>query len=719
MNDLDMKVKCMLKTMYIPLGLYRVYIAVLVFIACLLNSVVTYGEFDPKVLSESKHPYLICTAEELSRLREAYHSQSADRRVAAAYVKESERFIDGPIVFPPRGGQHNQWYQCDKCQIALKTIDETHHRCPKCGKIYSGPPYDDVIFSKQHSRNLHRMLTAAWAYAISGHEKYADYAAKVLLGYAGRYKNYPYHSASMETTSSWGRRAGGHLFEQTLNEASSLATTIGPAYDLIHDSEVLTQAQHNKIRQGLLLPMLNNIGRNKAGKSNWQIWHNAAMLWGGALVNEPEWIEKAINTEGNGFYYQMDVSVSKEGMWYENSWGYHFYTLSALVNMAETARHLGIDLWSDARLKRMFTLPVYYTMANGMLPRFGDDVNSSVKRIGRLLEPAYHAYQDPQMLPLLPDRPSLDAIKFGRSAQKETGLPELESMVFKDAGHAILRTHGRAELTAAMTFGPYGGFHGHYDKLSFVFFGFGGELGVDPGRARSQAYRLPIHTNWYKATISHNTVLVDGRSQKPASGKLRLFECENDYTVAAASCTEAYPGVEHTRWLVMTDIYLLIFDALESDTEHHFDWIYHNRGDKDVCDAARNDVKLTGKYTGGEYIRDCRQSITADMVRIRFENPNVTTYMTMVGLEDTVVTVGNGVGASINDRVPMTMIGRNGRSVYFAAVLEPVIAGSKPHVTGIRYDGENGSPTITVEKDRQADKVRILPDDRVQVTLSQ
>ena len=49
----------------------------------------------------------------------------------------------------------------------------------------------------------------------------------------------------------------------------------------------------------------------------------------------------------------------------------------------------------------------------------------------------------------------------------------LESMVFEDAGHAILRTRGDAGLTAAMTFGPYGGFHGHFDKLSFVFFGFG------------------------------------------------------------------------------------------------------------------------------------------------------------------------------------------------------------------------------------------------------
>jgi hypothetical protein len=563
------------------------------------------------------------------------------------------------------------------------------------------------------------MLTAAWAYAISREERFAEYAARVLLGYAERYEGYPYHSASLETTSSWGRKAGGHLFEQTLSEASSLATRIGPAYDLIHDCGVLSETEHKKIRNGLLLPMLNNIDNNKAGKSNWQTWHNAAMIWGGALIHEPAWIMKAIEDSGNGFSYQMDISVSKEGMWYENSWGYHFYTLSALVNMAETARHLGKDLWSDERLKRMFTLPIYYTMSNGMLPRFGDDVNSSVKRIGRLLEPAYHAYKDPQMLPLLGDRRNFEAVRLGRTIQSKADSPKLQSMVFEDAGHAILRTHAEAELTAAMTFGPYGGFHGHYDKLSFVYFGFGKELGVDPGRARSQAYRLPIHSNWYKATISHNTVLVDRKSQKPATGKLKMFECEDNYTVAVASCDGAYPGVEHTRRLVMTGAYLLIFDTLRSDVEHRFDWIYHNRGDKVICETARDSVDLADKYPGGEYIQNCKQGSTDATIRMRFENSDVTTYLTAAGQKDTMVTIGDGVGASITDRVPMTIIGRDGRNLQFAAVLEPVAGVTKPSVNGVRLSETGEYLTIMVERGLQTDRVKIFADDRVQVILSQ
>jgi len=696
----------------------RINLVVLMAMACFSAVGRVWAMPDQVVLPERGHPFLAATAEELSRLRQAYRGQGPEHAVATAYVREAKRFVDDPVTFPPRGGQHNQWYQCDACETALKTIDTTHHQCPKCKKIYSGPPYDDVMFSRKHSRNLGQMHTAAWAYAISGEEKFARYAAKVLLGYAKRYSQYPYHSASRETKSSWGRKAGGHLYEQTLTEASAFVRSIGPAYDLIHDSGVLSTAEHEQIRNGLLLPMLANLDRNKAGKSNWQTWHNAAMIWGGALVRDPAWIQKAIADPANGFSYQMEVSVSKEGMWYENSWGYHFYTLGALIDMAETSRRLGINLWSDERLKRMFTLPIQYTMANGMLPRFGDDVNSSVRHVAGLFEPAYHAYQDPQILPLLAEKPSFSSVLLDRPVHTRGESAALQSVVFEGAGHAILRSRGNARLTAAMTFGPYGGFHGHYDKLSFVLYGLDAELGVDPGRARSQAYRLPIHRNWYKATISHNTVLIDRQSQKPAAGKLHLFERQGDYTLVAAHCDAAYPGVDHTRWCLLTETYLLILDRLDSQTEHRMDWLYHNRGQRVVCDLARDAVDLAEAYAGGEYIQNATRGVTDETIRIRFEDADRVTYLTVAAEGGTDVTLGTGVGASVSDRVPMVMIGRHGRHVTFASVLEPVPTGAEPQVNDVRLERTDTGLTVTVPRRNRTDLIRISPDNGVSVSLA-
>lgn len=131
----------------------------------------------------SQHPVVACTGDELARLQAAYRGRGPQHDLVAKVVTAATRSISRPIDFPPRGGQHNQWYQCDRCQISLKTLDASRHECPQCKTVYSGEPYDDVIFSKVHSRNLGDMEDAAWAYALTGDEKYAAFAAKVLLGF--------------------------------------------------------------------------------------------------------------------------------------------------------------------------------------------------------------------------------------------------------------------------------------------------------------------------------------------------------------------------------------------------------------------------------------------------------------------------------------------------------------------------------------------------------
>ncbi|MFA7172479.1 MAG: heparinase II/III family protein [Kiritimatiellia bacterium] len=652
---------------------------------------------------------IACTADELSRLRTSYHSKDHTRLPVAAMVKSGEEALRQPVVFPSRGGQHNQWYQCDKCQIALKTVDATHHQCPKCKHIYTGEPYDDVIFSRVHSKNLKNLHATAWAYAVTDDPRFANFARQILLGYAERYQQYPYHSAHRaESNGKKPPKSGGHLFEQTLNEAWSLTTKIVPAYDLIHDAPVITTSDHERIRGSLLIPMLENIDKHKTGKGNWQTWHNAAMLWAGAVLRDDAWVTKAITEPANGFLRQMDISVTPDGMWYENSWGYHFYTLSAMVEIAEGARRLGIDLWQHPRFKAMFTLPVRYAMPNGSLPRFGDDVNTRLGGVRRYLEFAYQAYGDDSMLPYLVTQPTWDAVMFGRDTGSVGKPPALGSEVFAGTGHAILRSTGEKGLAAAMTFGPYGGFHGHFDKLSFVFFGLGTELAVDPGRAASQAYRLPIHRNWYKATLSHNTVLVGRRSQAGVSGALKTFVANETHAIALATCDDAYPGTRHKRLLLLTPSYLLVFDALDSETEQRFDWLYHSRGREVNCDAATTLVMCADVFPGSEYIANIRTGVSDNIIRVQFKDKKVVTHLTMVAEPKSEVLVGDGPGASVDDRVPMAMISRHGKQARFVAVLEPLHSIQPTTVTGVRIIERNsvihlevcqGSATDTIQLD--------------------
>jgi hypothetical protein len=410
------------------------------------------------------------------------------------------------------------------------------------------------------------------------------------------------------------------------------------------------------------------------------------------LAGEPDLARRSVEDPAHGFRAQMRLSISPEGMWYENSWGYHMYTLHALTAHAEYARRAGVDLWAEEPLRRMYRLPVEYSMSDGSLPRFGDDVGTRIDSpyFLDIVEHAHAATGDPALAALLPEKLSWNSVLRGRRTGGGAAANARPSAVFRGAGHAILRTSGAARLTAALTFGPYGGFHGHLDKLSFVFFGHGEELGVDPGRARSQAYRLPIHSGWYKATVGHNAVLVNGRSQAPAEGRLLLYSAKPEHALAAAACDTAYEGIEHSRLLYLGPAYLLVVDVLSSEVPAEFGWVYHNRGRRVRCDLETSESRRL------EFVHDQRESQTAGDVRLVFQDMNVDTHLTLAAAPGTGVLTGHGPLGSVQERAPLVMISRRGTAVIFCAVLEPVRKPAMPTVTGVEVAEQAGQLGVSI-----------------------
>jgi hypothetical protein len=296
----------------------------------------------------------------------------------------------------------------------------------------------------------------------------------------------------------------------------------------------------------------------------------------------------------------------------------------------------------------------------------------------------------------------------GRTIGKSSAIPPVPSRVYYSAGHAIARTGGPKELTSALTFGPYGGFHGHFDKLSFVLFAYGQELGVDPGRARSQAYRLPIHGNWYKATISHNTVLVDGKSQAPATGQLLQFDSNPERTLAVAQCSEAYTGVVHTRLLMQTGDYLLVFDDLQADSERRFDWFYHNRGRLLECNATERTIDAKAPtFPGMEYVENARIGTTDNAGRVVFSIQDVTNTVTFDAAPGTEFLTGDGVGGSVVDRIPLVRATRRGKTARFAVVLEPTSGNVSPTVQSVSWKEKDGRLQIEVLRDNHRDTIHV------------
>jgi hypothetical protein len=238
-------------------------------------------------------------------------------------------------------------------------------------------------------------------------------------------------------------------------------------------------------------------------------------------------------------------------------------------------------------------------------------------------------------------------------------------------------------------------------------------LGVDPGRAASQAYCLPIHTNWYKATIGHNAVIVDGQSQAPAEGKLLLFGANESYVAVLTQCDAAYKGVGYKRLLCLTPTYLLVVDELSADADHRFDWVYHNRGTVIRCEVASQpglivpDETRGLTYIGQEYIKNVKAGSTDDQVSVAFVDDEVTTHLTVAGATGTEIYTGNGVGASVADRVPLAMLTRHGRSVRFVAVIEPTARGHKPAVTSVSAGPDQDALQINIRNGETQDIVNL------------
>jgi len=663
---------------------------------------------------DTPRPIMACTAAELARLRAALAGSGEGHAFLTGFIQRVDAAMAAPLVFPPRGKAHNQWYQCDDCQLGLETVDETHHRCPRCGRVYSGPPYDDVIFGRITGRNLGHARDAGWAFQLTGDTAYARFAAEVLEGYAARYLDYPYHDNQNRV----GDEAGvssGRLTEQTLSEASTMVGSIAPAYDLIHDAGVLSPGQHRAIREQLFAPMLENMDKNKRGKGNWQSWHNAGMLCGGAAIGDAGWVEKAIHQEGHGFLYQMQHSVSGDGFWHENSWGYHFYTMKAMVGICEAARRLGVDLWSHPALRSMALLPAHYTMPDGTLPCFND--SRPMRADGDRLEAAYAAYGDPVVLSLLSPEVSLASLMYGRDPKRTAARIPLASRLFEHTGHAILRTAGSGRLAAVLDFAPHGGGHGHYDALSLQLYGYGQALGLDRGMARSQAYRLPIHRDWYKTTVSHNTVLVNQSQRDEGNCRLESYADGGDWAAAAARDEGAYPGVLHRRMLALTPGYLLVVDDLRAESPCQFDWVYHTPGTGAASDSAGSDM-ASAAFRGGEYLEGIRSGQTDSAVRVRFPGERVTTHLLAAACPDTGVLTADGPGETVMERIPLAMLSRRAAATRFAVVIEPVPAGDEPKVHDVSMEAADRVISVAVDGDAGTDRFAWDGDGAIVVNLA-
>jgi len=624
-------------------------------------------------------PRLLLTPEDFARVKALAQQQSWARSVYDAIVLAAEdwpkthlqRYGLSVWEVPPEGGQWSQHYICKVHGVSLQFHPPDKHVCPVDGQVYSGWPYDQVIYGRRHSESAAAARDNGLAWQFTRRPEFARAAARILLAYADVYLSYPLKDVNNRPDTSGAAR----VTAQTLDEAVWLIT-MAWAYDLISDSDALNQAERRHVEQDLLRPAASLIMRNNRGMSNWQSWHNAAIGAVGFTLRDQALVAAAIDGP-SGFRYQMRASVQADGVWYEGAWGYHFYALDPLCQLAEMAARAQIDLWAEPSLRSMFEAPLKFALPDGTLPNFNDSGNVSLYNYDRLYELAYARYADPLFATVLGRRArGREALFWGAPELPAAQPPPLPSFVFEASGNAILRARANDHYVA-FKFGPHGGGHGHYDKLNFISFWNGGIMAVDPG---TQSYAAPTHSTWDKMTVAHNTLVVDERTQSEATGNLHGFALLPDVSAVRADAGQAYRQAELVRTLLLTPEYLVdLFEARARDGRpHRYDWVYHNYG------ALSSPLPLElytafPKSEGYQHLSNARAAVTGHAWQANFDMNQ--TASTVYG---SVWTSVSGIRASYEYSREQASAGRfSGKLSYDFSAASGYILFSTPALSGL------------------------------------
>jgi len=186
-----------------------------------------------------------------------------------------------------------------------------------------------------HKANASLIYDAGQLYALTGEEKYADFAGKMMLAYADVYASWGIHPAKKE-------QSPGRMFWQNLNESMWLLH-VSQSYGAI--KETLTDEQRGVIEGDLLRNMAEFLSDgspetfNKV--HNHGTWATAAVGLTGYAIGDDDYVEQALlglDKSGDaGFLKQMDKLFSPDGYYNEGPY-YQRFALKPFVIFAQAVQ---------------------------------------------------------------------------------------------------------------------------------------------------------------------------------------------------------------------------------------------------------------------------------------------------------------------------------------------------------------------------------------------
>lgn len=590
------------------------------------------------------------TQEEIEKLKErAVRWPHAAERLKAG-VKD---IFESPVLVPETGiGNWSLYYYCPDCSVSLEFNwnDSHHHRCPSCGQVFSGEPYDSTWWGLVNSKNYNGAFRMAVLYLITGEEAYLTKASSIMLGYARHYRKYEVHGNIPYN-------GPGKAGAQTLDEANFLRS-FAMTYDILADH--MTEDERETVRDELLIPGAEFLIQHRHNQlHNHEVIIDSAIAVIGLIFDIRQFIQFAVY-EPYGLIDQLEKGRQDNNMWFEGAFGYHFYALNSFFAYEKFALHTEHSHIHHHAYRAMMELLVSYLEPGFHIPMLNDTNYAHTNSCLYLYEFAYREIGGRKLLYILnelyrrEERDNLEAFLYGAeelpeckmsfsSYHSETGKP----------GHTILR--GKNEKYLLFKHDRYGGEHDHYDRLAISY--QAGKKRVSPDLGTT-GYGARMHYDYYKNTGSHNTVNIGGENQAPVNAVLKHFEEQNGvvYVEAAADwripykmpdsfiitqwSEENYRNVVMERKLAWTEDYFIdLFSVKGVKSGLPIDWVMHFSGET-VSEPEGVYVKCFSEQKPYRYLHSVKRSGGADTgaeeVVTIYRDGNVTTCVMGWNLGQTV-----------------------------------------------------------------------------------
>ena len=278
------------------------------------------------------------------------------------------------------------------------------------------------------------------------------------------------------------------------------------------------------------------------------------------LPDAPHWLSVAEER----LRWQLALAVDADGQLIDNAPSYDFEALDQYWQIHEYSIAQGYPISANfgAKLRSMINFATYILQPNASIPLLGASVEKSINDYGVYAGMA-----------------GIDSeFRYVLTHGAQGARPPESSVSFPASALTVMRSgwgdgpeFGRSTYLT-YNVGRYRTAHSDLDALGVTLYGDGGDLLPGPGLYTDSpgAYR-----NYFRGTMSHNTVVVDGRSQSQGNGTEGPLVTKDGLTYQSAE-SSLYPGVTHRRLVMMIDAnHILVVDRLGSTAQHSYSQMFH------------------------------------------------------------------------------------------------------------------------------------------------